>query len=299
MQGAPHGTLASTEFSWVKVRSASRCAECRPRNVGIRSAARTIEPWSINRAVACSATAVSRAALAAGLIGRSRCCHRLGAGCGNTPPRTDPASCQATASGMRAGVGAPIRVLAIGESTVSGIGVSCGDETVTAVTARALGATDRRPIDWRAHGFPERPPGTDSRAAAAHRPEPMDILVVALASTSDGLSIAHGLCRRSRGLVTAVRHRVGNAAVVIAGVAPSAPSRRCPGRCASSSAGARPHCRRQPNGSSSACRSSWWNDLPLRSSRTCSPPTASIPTRKRTSCGAKRLRRWHSRSSRP
>jgi len=45
---------------------------------------------------------------------------------------------KAPLSGRIAGVGKPIRLLAVGESSVCGVGVSRGDETVAAVAARAL-----------------------------------------------------------------------------------------------------------------------------------------------------------------
>src|SRR4051812_21262066 len=45
--------------------------------------------------------------------------------------------------GEAPGVGAPIRVLAIGESSVSGVGLSCGDETVTAVSGPSPRPSDR------------------------------------------------------------------------------------------------------------------------------------------------------------
>ena len=44
-----------------------------------------------------------------------------------------------------AGVGRPIRVVGIGEFSVSGVGLCRGDETVTAVTARALARQTGRP----------------------------------------------------------------------------------------------------------------------------------------------------------
>src|SRR5262245_41372740 len=51
------------------------------------------------------------------------------------------------------GLGAPIRVLAIGESSISGVGVSCSTQSMTAVTARTLARRTGRPASWRVHGF--------------------------------------------------------------------------------------------------------------------------------------------------
>ena len=51
------------------------------------------------------------------------------------------------------GLGAPIRVLAIGESSISGVGVSCSTQSMTAVTARTLARRTGRAASWRVHGF--------------------------------------------------------------------------------------------------------------------------------------------------
>jgi lysophospholipase L1-like esterase len=119
-------------------------------------------------------------------------------------------------------VGAPIRILAIGESSVSGLGLSRGDQTVAAVTARALAAATRRPIIWRTCGLS----GATVREAVKRllprvTPEPADLLII-------GFGVNDATAYRSPGgfaddlaaLVTAARQRVGNAAVVIGGVAP-------------------------------------------------------------------------------
>ena len=51
------------------------------------------------------------------------------------------------------GIGDAIRVLAIGKSTVSGVGLSRSDETVAATTAQALARLTGRPAAWRACGL--------------------------------------------------------------------------------------------------------------------------------------------------
>ena len=124
--------------------------------------------------------------------------------------------------GRVVGVGKPIRLLAIGESSVSGIGVPRSDETVAAVTARALGRRTRRPIVWRALGLS----GATARDAMEQLiprivPEPIDLLVVAF-GVNDATSYRSPAAFADDlvALVTAVRKRVGDAAVVIAGVAP-------------------------------------------------------------------------------
>jgi hypothetical protein len=151
--------------------------------------------------------------------------------------------------GFVPGVGPPIRVLAIGESSISGVGLSCGDETVAAVTARALTRVTGRPGAWRAYGLS----GATVRDALERLlprivPEPVDLLII-------GFGVNDATAYRSPAafaddlvaLVTASRHRVGNAAVVIGGVAPWAPSRHSHGPFALSSAGVRWHCRRRPS----------------------------------------------------
>src|SRR5438445_250375 len=55
--------------------------------------------------------------------------------------------------GLVPGVGKPIRLLAIGESTVCGVGLASGDETVAATTARALAGLTGRPVAWRGNGL--------------------------------------------------------------------------------------------------------------------------------------------------
>jgi lysophospholipase L1-like esterase len=124
--------------------------------------------------------------------------------------------------GEAPGVGAPIRVLAIGESSVSGVGLSCGDETVTAVTARALARLTGRPAVWRAYGLP----GATVRDALKRllpriAPEPADLLIVAF-GVNDATSYRSptAFADDLAALVTTARNRVGNAAEVIGGVAP-------------------------------------------------------------------------------
>jgi lysophospholipase L1-like esterase len=124
--------------------------------------------------------------------------------------------------GYVAGVGTPIRLLAIGESSVSGIGLSHSEETVAAVTARALGRSTNRPVIWQALGLS----GGTVRAAIEQllprvRSDSVDILVVAF-GVNDATSYRSptGYADDLAALVTEVRSRVGNAPVVLAGVAP-------------------------------------------------------------------------------
>ena len=96
----------------------------------------------------------SRAALAAGLAGSialSPLAWAQGMATRRRVPLLPPAA--PPHHGRVPGVGAPIRVVAIGDSTVSGLGLSRGDETVAAATARVLTRTTGRPSIWRGYGL--------------------------------------------------------------------------------------------------------------------------------------------------
>jgi len=82
--------------------------------------------------------------------------------------------------GLVPGVGKPIRLLALGESTVCGVGLASGDESVAATTARALARLTGRPIAWRAEGL-SGATVSDARERLLPRiaPEPADPLLVA------------------------------------------------------------------------------------------------------------------------
>ena len=121
------------------------------------------------------------------------------------------------------GVGVPVRLLAMGKSSVSGIGLSHSEETVAAVvTARALNRSTNRPVIWQALGLS----GAVVRDGIEQllprvQCDPVDLLIVAF-GVNDATSYrsptdyADDLAT----LVTAVRNRVGNALVIVAGVAP-------------------------------------------------------------------------------
>ena len=166
---------------------------------------------------------MSRAAVAARLVG-SRIFLPLvmaqGAATRRRVPRLPPA--MPPHHGLVPGVGKSIRLLAIGESSVSGVGLARGDESVAATTARALAGLTGRPVAWRAEGL-SGATVSEARERLLHRiaPEPADLLVVAfgvndVTAYRSPAAFADDLFE----LVTAVRNRVGNAAVVVAGVAP-------------------------------------------------------------------------------
>lgn len=119
-------------------------------------------------------------------------------------------------------MGPPLRLLAIGESTVCGVGVERGDMTVTAETARALSRRTGRPVRWQALGLS----GATAREGMAKllprvAPEPADLLIVAF-GVKDTLMYRppRAFADDVAALVDALRQRVGDAPAVIAGVAP-------------------------------------------------------------------------------
>jgi len=165
----------------------------------------------------------SRARLAAGLLG-SLALFPLVAAQGTLTRRRMPSlpAAKPPHRGLLPGVGPSLRILAIGDSSISGIGVARGDETVSATTARALARLTSRPVAWRAVGLS----GATVRQAM-HKlvprltPEPADLLIVAF-GVNDAVAYRSpsAFAGNLAALVTAARGSVGDAAVVIAGVAP-------------------------------------------------------------------------------
>jgi lysophospholipase L1-like esterase len=124
--------------------------------------------------------------------------------------------------GLVPGAGKSIRLLAIGESTVCGVGLANGGETVAATTARALARLTGRPVVWRAQGLSGATVSDARKQLLPHiAPEPADLIVVAFGVNDatayrSPAAFANDLAE----LVTAARSRVGDAAVVVGGVAP-------------------------------------------------------------------------------
>ncbi len=165
----------------------------------------------------------SRAALAACVVGSLAClplAWAQGTATRRRVPRLPPP--KAPHHGSVPGTGRPIRVLAIGESPVAGIGLSRSDETVAAATARVLARLTGRPIAWRGHGLS----GATARDALRRllpevAPEPADLLIVAFGvNDATAYRSPAGFAGDLAALVTAARERVGDAAVVIGAVAP-------------------------------------------------------------------------------
>src|SRR5271166_112342 len=124
--------------------------------------------------------------------------------------------------GAVAGAGPVIRVLAIGESSVSGVGLVNGEETMVAATARSLARITNRPVTWRANGLSGATVNEGlGRLLPSLTSEPADLLVVAF-GVNDVMAYRSpsGFADDLEELVRAARDRVGEAAVVIAGVGP-------------------------------------------------------------------------------
>ena len=178
---------------------------------------------SLDRQVEFLGATASRAAIAARLFGSFVLLPLViaqGAATRRRVPCLPPA--RPPHRGLVPGEGKSIRLLAIGELTVCGIGLASGDESVAATTARALARLTGRPIAWRAEGL-SGATVSDARGQLLPRiaPEPADLIVVAF-----GVNDATAYCSPATfaddlaELVTAARRHVGDAAVVVGGVAP-------------------------------------------------------------------------------
>jgi lysophospholipase L1-like esterase len=173
----------------------------------------------------CSGRTASRARLAVGLtasLALLPLAWTQGTATRRRVPRLPPAS--PPHRGAVPGRGAPIRVLAIGESSISGVGISCGNQSVTAVATRTLARLTGRPATWRAHGLSgaSTRQGMEQLMSRIAR-EPADLLIIAFGvNDATGYRSPTAFADDLAALVAAARARVGQAAVVIAGVAPLA-----------------------------------------------------------------------------
>ena len=126
--------------------------------------------------------------------------------------------------GVVPGRGSTIRLLAIGESTVAGVGLAHSEETVAATTARALARRTQRPVAWQGLGLSG---ATVNQAAERLLPrmacEAADLLIISF-GVNDTLAYRSPstFAGDLAALVTAARARIGDAVVVITGVAPLA-----------------------------------------------------------------------------
>ena len=208
------------QASILQPRDFDRCSNKYSKGHGHPPAGRRGETAS---RLALARSALARAALATGVAG-SLALLPLAWAQGSVTRRRVPTlpSAKPPHHGWVPGTGEAIHVLAIGESTVSGIGLSRSDETVAATTARSLARLTGRPAAWRACGLT----GATVRVGLHELvprivPTPADLIIVAfcvndVAAYRSPAVFADDLAA----LVTAARNCVGNAAVVVGGVAP-------------------------------------------------------------------------------
>src|SRR5712691_8136459 len=184
---------------------------------------RSSEHCTLDSSVAFAGTTRSGARIAACLLGSLALAPLAwvqGTATRRRVPRLPPA--KPPHHGSVPGMGQPIRLLAIGESPVAGIGLSRSDEAVAAATARALARLTRRPIAWRAHGLS----GATARDALEQilpriAPEPADLIIIAFGvNDATAYRSPAGFADDLVALVNAARNRVGDAAVIIGAVAP-------------------------------------------------------------------------------
>jgi lysophospholipase L1-like esterase len=120
------------------------------------------------------------------------------------------------------GEGEPIEVIAVGESTVAGIGAATHETALTGQLALALGRQSKRPVNWQVvarSGINARTSVAElvPRLAGRHA----DVVLIALGVND---SIEFHSARRwvsdIERLIEAVRNEVGDALVLLAGVPP-------------------------------------------------------------------------------
>jgi lysophospholipase L1-like esterase len=125
-------------------------------------------------------------------------------------------------SGTVSGEGEPLRLIALGESTVAGVGVATHETALTGQLAAALSRDSKRGVDW----FVAARSGINARLSlaelvpklAGHR---ADVVLIALGVND---SIEFHTARRWAAdlerLIEAVRGGVGEALVLLSGVPP-------------------------------------------------------------------------------
>jgi len=120
--------------------------------------------------------------------------------------------------------GAPLRLLAVGESPVAGVGVDRHEQAITAALARELAQRLCRPVQWRACGLN----GVTVRQAHAQLlplvpAQPVDILVVAFGVNDSTAFQSAGRWQADLALMLgSLRERCRPAVTLLAGVPPLA-----------------------------------------------------------------------------
>ncbi len=119
------------------------------------------------------------------------------------------------------GDGPPLNLLALGESTVAGVGASDQRTALGAATARALGASKGRAVEWEARGVNGATARSTRAELIARPPRRADLALVAL-GVNDVLRLTT-LRRWQRdltALLATLREACGGPRIVLAGVPP-------------------------------------------------------------------------------
>ena len=120
-------------------------------------------------------------------------------------------------AGHGPGVGTPLRVVFVGDSSVVGVGVSHTEEAIGAAFSRAWHARTGQPVHWRLHGeYGATTREVLERVVPEISGEPADLVVLGV-GTNDVMRFTApaDLARHLRALSLAVRARVGPVPVFI------------------------------------------------------------------------------------
>jgi lysophospholipase L1-like esterase len=136
-----------------------------------------------------------------------------------TAPRLQAATGEARG---RTGSGPSMRLLAIGDSIIAGVGASTLDRALVGRTAESLAKLRGRTVEWEAHGLS----GANARRILADLvpvldPLPADAMIVSVGVNDvTSLSSIRAWKRNLLALVAALRAHSPNAVIVVAGIPP-------------------------------------------------------------------------------
>jgi lysophospholipase L1-like esterase len=122
----------------------------------------------------------------------------------------------------RAGTGKALRLLAIGDSIIAGVGAATLDRALVGRTAESLAILRGRTVEWEAHGIS----GANARQILADLvpvlgPLPADAMIVSVGVNDvTSPSTIRAWKRHLLALVTALRAHSPNAVIVVAGIPP-------------------------------------------------------------------------------
>jgi lysophospholipase L1-like esterase len=136
-----------------------------------------------------------------------------------TAPRLQAAAGEARG---RTGSGSSLRLLAIGDSIIAGVGATTLDRALVGRTAESLAALHCRTVEWEAHGIS----GANAHQILAELvpaldPVPADAIIVSVGVNDvTSLSTIRAWKRNLFALVSALRAHSPDAVIVIAGIPP-------------------------------------------------------------------------------